>query len=404
MNNINISTFLRFGYFLDYKNPNINIDFSGTDKSKYVDCSENELINIGTSLWFNAIQKQFSPYEKHLVPLSGGIDSRAILATLLEFTNASNIYTYTFGTTNSLDYEIGTNIAKEIGTKHLCFPLNDYDYNVNELIDVSKRSDNQTIVFLHPSVSIMDKEFCNHNIWSGAIIDVFFGRHTHKVLSNDLIQGMNNFINENIFVSSIDMSICEKKDFYKYIDFDYSVENILQFEHIIDLLNRQIKFIAPHVLLKGFNYKTLLDKELIDFSLSINESFHYNQNLYKKMFLKSFPELFSYPIKNNFGLPLNANKFSITYKKLKLIFEKKTNKNFIDPRINYIDFKNAILFKINFKELIYSNIMDLKKRNIIYWVDIDKIWNENCSKKIDHTNALLALASLEIHLKAGKKL
>ena len=46
----------------------------------------------------------------------------------------------------------------------------------------------------------------------------------------------------------------------------------------------------------------------------------------------------------------------------------------------------------------------LKKRKIVDWIDIDEIWKRHINKTADHADALLTLASLEIHLKAGKKL
>lgn len=47
--------------------------------------------------------------------------------------------------------------------------------------------------------------------------------------------------------------------------------------------------------------------------------------------------------------------------------------------------------------------MDLKKRGIIDWINIQEIWNQHL-KGFDYTNELILLASLEIHLKAGKVL
>jgi len=48
--------------------------------------------------------------------------------------------------------------------------------------------------------------------------------------------------------------------------------------------------------------------------------------------------------------------------------------------------------------------MDLKERKIIDWIDIDNIWKRHINKESDHADALITLASLEIHLKAGKSL
>ena len=48
--------------------------------------------------------------------------------------------------------------------------------------------------------------------------------------------------------------------------------------------------------------------------------------------------------------------------------------------------------------------MDLKSRKIIDWIDIDSIWDAQINYNANHADALLVLTSLEIHLKAGKKL
>ena len=56
------------------------------------------------------------------------------------------------------------------------------------------------------------------------------------------------------------------------------------------------------------------------------------------------------------------------------------------------------------KKIFYENIIDLKQRKTVDWIDIDGIWRNQIGKKADHADALLVLASFEIHLKAGKKL
>ena len=124
MSQQNLNSFLKLGYFLDYKNnKDIFIDVSSIDKQKYQKVSENELINIGSKLWIESISANFQSNQKHLVPISGGLDSRSILAGVLKHTEAKNIYTYTFGTPNTLDYDVGNYVAKKIGTNHKSFDL-----------------------------------------------------------------------------------------------------------------------------------------------------------------------------------------------------------------------------------------------------------------------------------------
>lgn len=98
MDFVNLNSFLKLGYFIKYRNEEFLLDFSHIDRSKYRDYSEDELVKIGTAKFMDAIANEFRTDQQHVIPLSGGLDSRAILAALLKFTPASHIKTYTFGT------------------------------------------------------------------------------------------------------------------------------------------------------------------------------------------------------------------------------------------------------------------------------------------------------------------
>lgn len=69
------------------------------------------------------------------------------------------------------------------------------------------------------------------------------------------------------------------------------------------------------------------------------------------------------------------------------------------PNLNYIDFNNAIRDRQDIRNIVYNNIIDLKNRNVVDWLDIDGIWDAHQNKKKDLSNALLLLSSLEINLK-----
>lgn len=407
MDLLNLNSFLKFGYFMKYKFPNYSLDFSNINKKKYLNFCENDLINIGQNLWFETVSKQITQNNENVVPLSGGLDSRAILGSLLEHKNASEINTYTFGTPNTLDFEIGNKIAKTLGTKHRTLSLSNYEYNTNDLVNISDRIDNQTLLFLHPSIKEIDLNYSQHDIWSGAVIDVFFGRHSHSKKSKNLTEGLKNCISENIFVKSVDLTNVSDIELSSLFDYDSSLENYFIFEHVLDLMNRQLKFIAPHVLMKGFNYKTMLSPDLTNFAMSIDNKFHENQYIYKKIFLKAFPYLFSLPDKTSNGVSLNSSSAKIYLNKIKRKINAlygRFDKNYVNPGTNYIDFNRGIRDRNDLKKVIYENINDLKSRKILPWINIDEIWKNHINNKNNHGDALLTLASLEIHLKAGKKI
>lgn len=403
MKRANLNSFLEFGYFLDYKNPLYKIDFSNTNKKQYVEYTEEELINEGIMCWEKTIEKKFNLNDKHVVPLSGGVDSRAILATLLKFTEAKNIYTFTYGTPGTLDYDIGNEIAKKAGTNHHKLPLTEYDYKLDDLIDISKRIDHQTMLFLHGPVDIIDKEFKDSNVWSGTIIDVFFGRHAHSKKANNWDDAILNSFKENQYVKSTKLTNCDYSDYKNLVEYDARFEDVFEKEHIIDLMNRQIKFIAPHVLMNGLKYTVLFNSELSDFANSIPTKYREDQYLYKKMFTKAYPELFSMRTKSNYGLSLDASSLSVFYKRVqdKMLTTVGFNNN---QGVNYLDFDDNIRNKKDLKSIISSNVLDLKKRDIIDWIDIENILNSHLSSKGNFADALIVLASLEIHLKSGLEL
>ncbi|UOE93869.1 hypothetical protein [Alkalihalobacillus sp. LMS39] len=407
MNLTDINSFLKLGYFLDYKNPRMSIDFSGINKNKYMDLHEEELVNEGSRLFIKSLEKRFLNGKRHVVPISGGLDSRAILAGLLYFTDASNIETYTFGTPGTLDFEIGCNIANIVGTQHKCFPLTNYKYDFYELLDISKRIDRQTVLFHHPPIWELDQYYSDSLIWSGFNAGLLTGAVTPKVMSESLETIKQNFINKNRYTMDLTSTV-KDSEIYEYIEYDKNLGvKKLSIEEQMHFMNRQLKFIEPHVLIKGFNYVTpFTDEDLLLFFLSIDNRFRINQHLYKNMLQSTFPDIFSYPTKNSMGLPLNSGKvrqFSgRVFRKLKSEINK-FYPMFKDKNINYLDFNTGIREKRELNNIVKDNINDLADRKIIDWIDIKEIFEKHVNQKKNYSKALLLLTSLEIHLKSSNE-
>lgn len=81
--------------------------------------SSDELISELGTLWQKAIKRRIQKNDRVLIPLSGGLDSRAILAEVLQITSKENIITFTFGHPGSFDFEIGKLVAKNAGVRNI---------------------------------------------------------------------------------------------------------------------------------------------------------------------------------------------------------------------------------------------------------------------------------------------
>jgi hypothetical protein len=74
-----------------------------------------------------------------------------------------------------------------------------------------------------------------------------------------------------------------------------------------------------------------------------------------------------------------------------------------DPRINYIDFDRGFRQRPRLRELVYENLQDLKRRHVVDWIDLDGIWREHLSWRVEHGDALRLLTALEINLKVCER-
>jgi len=393
----NLNSFLLLGYSLDYKNKNYSFDYTGIDKNKYSDYSYFDLLELGSDLFRESISSNFETNRKHLVPISGGLDSRAILAGLLEFTEASNICTYTFGIPDSFDYIIGNYIAEKIGTNHTIFNLNNESFFQEELEDISLRIDHQGILFHHWPVWKVDEKFGKHIHWTGLLGDPITGSKLLNQESDSVEKAKNSFIYKNSFSNKLST----KSSINHLIQLPSLDNDSLTIDEQLDFENRQLKYIIPNVIMKNYSFKApFLYPPLMNFMLSIDNKYREKQSLYKNILLHLYPLPFSYKIKANYGLSLNANPLLISINKINnkitsfLGFSKNRN-------LNYLDFCESIREKPDLKELISSNIYDLKKRDIIDWIDIERMLTSHISGKNDFSNELIILSSLEIHIKSG---
>ncbi len=397
MNQQNLNSFLKLGYFLDYQNKHINFDLHHIESEKYKERSDLELIQMGSNIWRDAISHNFKTNTKHLVPLSGGMDSRAIIAGLLEHTEAKNIYTYTFGSANTLDYDIGNEMAKIFGTNHTSFDLTQHIYRQEELEDISRRVERQTMLFHHQPVWEVDKRFKGLQYWSGYLGGFTLQRKFDKKPVMDLSEAKKEFVQMETFVRSIDLS--NGMNFDNLVECNCIDPQKLTLKRQIYFYNKQPKSTAPHVLMQGYNYKLpFLYQPWFNFMLSTMD-----RGLYKKILWNSFPEAFSYRTKTHFGLPLNASRSRVCFKRIKDKLLRVTGHSH-DADVNYLNFNEKIRSKSDLRELISSNVMDLQARGILDWIDIEKILHAHLSQKKNHADALIVLASLEIHIKSGLKI
>ena len=206
------------------------------------------------------------------------------------------------------------------------------------------------------------------------------------------------FVERNTMNDSIDLT--NGSDFSHLIEFNKKDSCHLTLDENLDFFNRQVKYVAPHVLLQGYSYKLpFLDLDFYNFMLGVRSKYRINKKLYKKILLRNYQNMFDLPVKENYGLSLNSTKLNIFLKKT--IVSRLGNK---ELNVNYANFHKMYTANLNFRDLVKSNLIDLKNRGVVNWIDPLEILQKVSQTDSRYFNTILVLVSLEIHLKTGKEI
>ena len=307
-----------------YQNGEITIkeywDFNYLEE--YPNKSENDYIEELSFLFRQAVNRQMLGNYRIGVSLSGGLDSRTIVAMIDG--KYYPIDTHTFGLPGCDDARFAQVVADILGTNHHFHELKPEDM-LNFFEKTVKLTDGMLNIFDSHALSKFDdiKEYSDVllNGFSGdMILGSFLTKEIitanqketfeiiYKSLGNIFEQQSSLFMQPNyeeieeLAKSSLSLayqSASEKNNISSNIA-DY-----------INLRNRQRRFIlyGPITSYSIFEVRVpFYDYDLIDFVMCIPPNLRYDEYLYVEAFKKLFPQLAKVPWQKT-GLPVNATKF-----------------------------------------------------------------------------------------------
>lgn len=105
------------------------VDFSRAEEMDFAGAASGVFSRFET-----AFLEQTRSFERFLVPLSGGRDSRLLLALALKHFDRKQVTTFTFGQPGSLDYEIGRGLAKKYGLHARLLPFHPKTYLAEHIL------------------------------------------------------------------------------------------------------------------------------------------------------------------------------------------------------------------------------------------------------------------------------
>jgi hypothetical protein len=403
---VRINSFLRFGYFCDYDRQRAPIDFSRIDKRIYENMPRDELVRLGVESLSDTFSELWQDGREHVVPLSGGLDSRLILGALLERTSADRIRTFTYGVAGSYDFDISNSIAKKYGTQHLPVFFENHIYSLDQELEFAKRTDCQCMLFYHPPLDEFDRQYDGAMVWSGYVGDAVAGSYLQARPSSSIRDAQLTHLKNRIVVNSTPLHNCTDEEFLTYMQTPLIAPELLTYDEQVLFDEAGSKFTAPLILFDGYEFVTpFINTPWMDFMLSVPNRYRIGQELMIEIGRRAFPALFSMPSKNRLGHTFDAPQ-SIVKSTFWLNRIRKALHQFI-PAVNWPnfqcnDFNEGIRKNQSLRRIVQENIKDLRHRDICGWIDFDSIWRNHDRRIRNHGDALIILASLEIVLKASE--
>jgi len=418
MKNKLVNSFLYFGYNIE-KNYRFPFKQSIISENKRVSRSKAEIIQEGSKVLKDVFQDNTINIDKdktHIVTLSGGLDGRAVLAGLLDQGLQDKVITVSFGTPGTWDYEIPSQVADLLGVKHEGIDLTKINLTTDKLINTILEKPNSKWTFLIDVFynHLINLRFGKNTVyWSG-----FDGALADCILSNldeSFKQAKKKFVSKNKRTQKSiahpdfePLDVLPKGPHFK--------PDLLSYSEQLNFGLRQTQLIEPICKHPDYDYRfPLLSMEWSKFMLNLPKKYRQEKagkkiSIYNEILLNTWPDIFEIPTATSWGLPLKSNYIRKLIKRATLSVKSLGRREF--PKLpwgkkqslNYIDFDKGIREREDLKQLVHQNIQDLKKRDVVDWLDIDSIWRQHQERKANLGDTLTLLTSLEINIKAQGEL
>ncbi len=352
---------------------------------------ENVVDEFG-ELWLDAVRKRFNPNEKIGISLSGGLDSRAILAAVNKLYPDYKGYAFTFGKPECDDIKIAKQCIAKTKWQHKEFYFTNDNWFKPRKEKVWFTDGMLNMMHMHGSEFLNEVSINTDFVLSGYLGDVVCGA--------SYIQSL-----DYLFNKRIDKNIAFI--FYKnYASERWINDNFFDIDHVDPFLmmyrgRRFINMSTLNVLSYIGTRKPFFDNKLIEFIYSLPDEYRKTNKLYSAMLLKFFPEFFKeipwQKTGKTIDKKIDSNFLSRTLRKVKRLPYKI---GFLRDNHNYTNYKNWLKEREITKEI--TELLKKEKSQYQKYKDIDLYQNyflPHLYGKKDYSEEILRAVTIELYLR-----
>lgn len=339
-------------------------------------------------IFISAVKKRYLPQEKISIPLSGGLDSRAIFAAVNTLYPESTGYAYTFGIEGCDDIEIAKSAVKLSHWKHKSYFFNSQNWFEPRIEKVWQTDGMYNIMDMHGSESeivtdVLKTSNINLNGYLGGA--VLGGSYFNRKQQIDLR------VNKSI-----------SQFYYQGYIKDYQ-NKFFQINHFDPFLfmNRGRRFINMGITNALSDIEQRLpffDNKLIEFIFSLPDEYRVGHKLYASMLLKTFPTYFKTIPWKNTGMTIDK-KITLWGKVKRRLKWELRRRGMIAIAKNYHNYPDWIRDDNTFSEI--EKIVSNKSSYIKKYLDIDireKYLLPHLKENKNNSEQILRATTIELYL------
>ncbi len=354
-------------------------------------------------------RESFPENATHTLLLSGGLDSRTVLALLLDQVVPDQIAVGSYGVPGAFDYELAHEVAKNTGVTVYRYDLRPqhFEWCHEKVLNYAKTLPHPTRIFEayinhHARTQVAQKRPGTTVQWSGWG-ETTAGSHLSHYLPSELGWGAQcgqfaRWNNE----TAIDLTPIGFDPRTSLPGEPPADRSDLNYGEQLDYAVRQQCFIKPFVNPSDC-FSPFLDEKWLQFILPLPYRLRVNRRLFKKVVRRAWPRLFALPTETNDGLPLKKDtlpgKMSHLFGRVRRKIQRETPFLSTYRKVQYFDFSTALRTENSFRGLVRSLLARLDDRPVVSWIDVDRLWKAH-QDGMDLNLDLRILAGLELCLEA----
>lgn len=370
----------------------------------------------GAEIWRDACRRVAERSTKPLLlPLSSGLDSRAVLAGLNDC--GADVRTVTYGIPGSFDYELAPAVARCAGVSNARIDLRSIEITREGLLAVAAEPGRvSSILDMFLNRLIHQHHGTDYQYVTGYMGDELAGKNMPAHTSATWDEARQAFATSHngsrtVKLTADDMDPAAVLPGQPLVD-----TGLLAPDHQLYLaihqecLDRPIS--CPHNL--GV-MSPFLDSDWAAFMLGVPDALRRDRAFFIRVFQQAFPELFTLPGTASGGLPLGTGAEAISRFKRRLRRRRRLRRTLskvfpsvsvppADRNWQYLDFRNLLRSDHALTGLFADSMRRVDASGVAGWLDASALMAAHQRGEADHSKALNVLLNLDLTMEARPEL